>query len=65
MSAERIVEGTGIPGVRKPIMTLYAGTTDPYSHRTRIVLYEKDVECQIVEVDVTRKPREPEAGGCE
>jgi RNA polymerase-associated protein len=58
MSAERIVEGTGIPGVRKPIMTLYAGTTDPYSHRTRIVLYEKDVECQIVEVDVTRKPRE-------
>lgn len=58
MSAERIIEGTGIPGVRKPIMTLYAGTSDPYSHRTRIVLFEKDVECQIVEVDVARKPRE-------
>lgn len=58
MNADRIIEGTGIPGVRKPIMTLYAGTVDPYSHRTRIVLYEKDVECQIVEVDVNRKPRE-------
>lgn len=58
MNADRIIEGTGIPGVRKPIMTLYAGTADPYSHRTRIVLFEKDVDCQIVEVDVTRKPRE-------
>lgn len=39
-------------------MTLYAGKTDPYSHRTRIVLFEKDVECQIIEVDVAKKPRE-------
>jgi RNA polymerase-associated protein len=43
---------------RKHIMTLYAGTTDPHSHRTRIVLYEKDVECQVVDVDVRKKPRE-------
>lgn len=43
---------------RKHIMTLYAGTTDPHSHRTRIVLYEKDVECQVVEVDIRKKPRE-------
>jgi RNA polymerase-associated protein len=43
---------------RKHIMTLYAGTTDPQSHRTRIVLYEKDVECQVVDVDVRKKPRE-------
>jgi RNA polymerase-associated protein len=43
---------------RKHIMMLYAGTTDPQSHRTRIVLYEKDVECQVVDVDVKRKPRE-------
>ena len=43
---------------RKNIMMLYAGTTDPQSHRTRIVLYEKDVECQVVEVDVKKKPRE-------
>src|SRR3989344_5883822 len=46
------------PAARKPIMTLYSGTTDPYSHRTRIVLYEKDIECQIVEVDINKKPRE-------
>ena len=43
---------------RKHVMTLYSGTTDPYSHRTRIVLYEKDVECQVVLVDVKKKPRE-------
>ncbi|HEX9627160.1 MAG TPA: glutathione S-transferase N-terminal domain-containing protein [Acidiferrobacterales bacterium] len=43
---------------RKHIMTLYSGTSDPYSHRTRIVLYEKDVECQVIEVDVRKKPRE-------
>ncbi|MFQ5993982.1 MAG: glutathione S-transferase N-terminal domain-containing protein [Acidiferrobacterales bacterium] len=46
------------PVNRKPIMTLYSGTNDPYSHRTRIVLFEKDVECRIVEVDPNRKPRE-------
>ena len=43
---------------RKHVMTLYSGTSDPYSHRTRIVLYEKDVECQVVLVDVKKKPRE-------
>ncbi|MHB1565594.1 MAG: glutathione S-transferase N-terminal domain-containing protein [Acidiferrobacter sp.] len=47
-----------IPTVRKPIMTLYSGTTCPFSHKTRIVLFEKDVECQIVHVDLKRKPRE-------
>jgi stringent starvation protein A len=46
------------PTTRKPIMTLYSGINDPYSHRTRIVLFEKDVECQVVDVDVTKKPRE-------
>ncbi|MDH3669922.1 MAG: glutathione S-transferase N-terminal domain-containing protein [Gammaproteobacteria bacterium] len=43
---------------RKPIMTLYSGADDPYSHRTRIVLFEKDVECRVVEVDPNKKPRE-------
>jgi RNA polymerase-associated protein len=46
------------PAARKPIMTLYSGTSDPWSHRTRIVLFEKDIECQIVDVDVHKKPRE-------
>lgn len=49
---------TTTPTTRKHIMTLYAGTTDPQSHRTRIVLYEKDVECQVVDVDIRKKPRE-------
>ncbi len=43
---------------RKPVMTLYSGTTDPFSHRTRIVLYEKDIECQVVDVEPGKKPRE-------
>jgi RNA polymerase-associated protein len=43
---------------RKHIMTLYSGITDVYSHRTRIVLYEKDVECQVIEIDVRKKPPE-------
>ena len=43
---------------RKHVMTLYSGMTDPYSHRTRVVLYEKDVECQVQLVDVRKKPRE-------
>ena len=46
------------PANRKPVMTLYSGTTDPYSHRTRIVLFEKDVECQIIFVDTDSKPAE-------
>jgi RNA polymerase-associated protein len=43
---------------RKHIMTLFSGSRDPWSHRARIVLKEKEIECDVVEVDVTRKPRE-------
>jgi RNA polymerase-associated protein len=39
-------------------MTLFSGILDPWSHRTRIVLYEKDIECQVIEVDPAKKPRE-------
>lgn len=46
------------PISRKPVMTLYSGTVCPYSHRTRIVVFEKDIECQIVFVDEKKKPRE-------
>lgn len=46
------------PTTRKPIMTLYSGLTCPASHRTRVVLFEKDVECQVVYVDPKKKPRE-------
>jgi len=36
---------------RKPIMTLYSGYDCPYSHASRIVLFEKDVDCKIEYVD--------------
>jgi len=35
------------PASRKPVMTLYSGSTTVQSHSCRIVLYEKEVECQI------------------
>lgn len=46
------------PANRKPVMTLYSGTIDCYSHRTRIVLFEKDVECKIIFVEPENKPVE-------
>ncbi len=46
------------PANRKPVMTLYSGTSDCYSHRTRIVLFEKDVECKIISVEPDNKPPE-------
>ncbi len=49
---------TTLVASRRPVMTLYSGVSDPWSHRTRIVLYEKDIECQVVEVDPGKKPRE-------
>ncbi len=52
------IPSTAPASVRKPVMTLYSGTTDPLSHRTRIVLYEKDIECQVVDVEPGKKPRE-------
>lgn len=46
------------PANRKPVMTLYSGTSDPYSHRTRMVLFEKDVEYKIIFVKKDEKPAE-------
>jgi RNA polymerase-associated protein len=37
------------------MMTLYSGNSDPYSQRCRNVLFEKEVQCRIVDVDVGRK----------
>jgi stringent starvation protein A len=34
------------------MMTLYSGTTDPFSQRCRIVLYEKGMDFQIIDVDI-------------
>ena len=40
------------------MMTLYSGTTDPFSHRCRIVLFEKGMDFQIQDVDVLNKPED-------
>ena len=39
----------------KNIMTLYSGTTCPFSHRCRIVLFEKEMDFQLVDVDLLSK----------
>lgn len=39
------------PATRKPIMTLFSGEACIHSHSSRIVLFEKDVECHIRYVD--------------
>jgi len=40
------------------MMTLYSGSTDPYSHRCRIVLFEKDMDFEVIDVDLHGKPEE-------
>ena len=35
---------------RRPVMTLYSGACCPYSHRVRLVLAEKNIGAEIVEV---------------
>lgn len=36
---------------KRSVMTLYSGSTDPYSHRVRIVLAEKGVTFDLFEID--------------
>ncbi|MGD9786895.1 MAG: glutathione S-transferase N-terminal domain-containing protein [Sulfuricellaceae bacterium] len=40
------------------MMTLYSGTTCPYSQRCRIVLYEKGMDFQVIDVDMHNKPED-------
>jgi stringent starvation protein A len=37
------------------MMTLYSGTIDPYSHRCRIVLFEKGMDFEVIDVDLHNK----------
>lgn len=39
----------------KNTVTLYSGTTCPFSHRCRIVLFEKQMDFQLVDVDLLTK----------
>ena len=38
------------------MMVLYSGTTCPYSHRCRFVLFEKGMDFEIRDVDLYNKP---------
>ncbi len=40
------------------MMTLYSGTTCPFSQRCRIVLYEKGMDFQIIDIDLFSKPED-------
>ena len=40
------------------MMVLYSGTTCPYSHRSRFVLFEKGMDFEIRDVDLFNKPEE-------
>ena len=40
------------------MMTLYSGTTCPFSQRCRNVLYEKGMDFQIIDVDLYNKPED-------
>lgn len=39
-------------------MTLYSTVTCPFSHRCRIVLHEKDMDFQVIDVDPNNKPED-------
>ena len=43
---------------KRSIMTLYSGSTDIYSHQVRIVLAEKGVNFEVIDVDPDNKPED-------
>ncbi|HUX74509.1 MAG TPA: glutathione S-transferase N-terminal domain-containing protein [Steroidobacteraceae bacterium] len=43
---------------RRAVMTLFSAPTDPWSHRTRIVLAEKGISIDVVNVDVGKLPED-------
>lgn len=43
---------------RRPVMTLYSVPNCAHSHRTRIVLAEKDIVVEIIDIDPANKPED-------
>lgn len=43
---------------RKPLMTLYSDVQCPFSHQARIVVQEKQIECQLIELADGHWPEE-------
>jgi RNA polymerase-associated protein len=47
-----------ISAARRPVMTLYSKADCPLSHRVRIVLAEKGISADIVDVDINNPPED-------
>lgn len=48
----------GVITNKRSVMTLYSGATDIYSHRVRIVLAEKGVSYEVVNIEARGKPED-------
>lgn len=46
------------PVNKRSVMTLYTGVSDPYSHRIRLVLAEKGINAEVIEVTPGQLPEE-------
>lgn len=57
-SARKVVRDADYSWGTSTMMNLYSGTTDPFSHRCRIVLYEKQMDFQVIDVDLYNKPED-------
>ena len=54
----RVVRDSDYSWGTSAMMNLYSGTTCPFSHRCRIVLYEKQMDFQVIDVDLFNKPED-------
>ena len=43
---------------RRSVMTLFSGPIDLYSHQVRLVLSEKSITADIIDVDPAHKPED-------
>jgi RNA polymerase-associated protein len=57
-SVRRVVRDADYSWGTSTMMNLYSGTTCPFSHRCRIVLYEKQMDFQVIDVDLFNKPED-------
>ena len=57
-SVRRVVRDADYSWGTSTMMNLYSGTTCPFSQRCRIVLYEKQMDFQVIDVDLFNKPED-------
>jgi RNA polymerase-associated protein len=57
-SVRRVVRDADYSWGTSSMMNLYSGTTCPFSQRCRIVLYEKQMDFQVIDVDLFNKPED-------